>query len=304
MWWMLACGEEAQPKVTDSVEDTAVLDEYAFVFSIAVLADPHISGNAEHTSRLNEAVTWINEHRDSRQIELVSVLGDVGWGSGLAESKALLDQLSIPYVPIIGDNEIQYGDEENFTTVYGPQFDWLSNNTEDWTFAGNAVWNPEEAKDSFFTNMAFTHKGIRFVVLDWASRLPTSEGIWTEFGYLHDFDGGTYPFLQSELANLTETKENAALFLTHIPMTIGSFDSAKMEAITSAVDAYSDKVYANFAGHLHVNVEDPSTERGYEVYVTNAVWDDTITIRMLDVYQNANSVYFEQEVIEFAWSGE
>ena len=42
------------------------------------------------------------------------------------------------------------------------------------------------------------------------------------------------------------------LFLTHIPMTVGSFNSANMESITAAVEAYSDKVYANFAGHLHM----------------------------------------------------
>ena len=55
---------------------------------------------------------------------------------------------------------------------------------------------------------------------------------------------------------------------------------------------------------MHVNVEDDTRERGYEVYVTNAVWDDVITIRMLDVYQNSNAVYFEQELIGFPWSGE
>ena len=45
-------------------------------------------------------------------------------------------------------------------------------------------------------------------------------------------------------------------------------------------------------------------ERGYDLYITNAVWDDTITIRLLDVYQNADRVHFEQELIEFEWSGE
>ena len=45
-------------------------------------------------------------------------------------------------------------------------------------------------------------------------------------------------------------------------------------------------------------------ERGYDLYITNAVWDDTITIRLLDVYQNDHRVHFEQELIEFEWSGE
>lgn len=304
MFWLLACNGGTEPKNTDTAVDTAVVDEMAFVFSIAVLADPHISGNAEHTARLQEAIAWINEHRESRQIELVPVLGDVGWGVGLTDSKTLLDGLQVPYIPIIGDNEIQYGDEENFTTVYNEQFEWLSENTEAWTFGGGAVWNPEEAKDSFFTNMAFTHKGVRLIALDWASRLPSSEGIWTEFGYIHDFEGGTKAFLESELSMISASKEGATLFLTHIPMMIGSFDAEKMDVISTTVEAYTDRIYANFAGHMHVNVEDDSRDRGYEVYVTNAVWDDVITIRMLDVYQNSNAVYFEQELIEFPWSGE
>ena len=304
MFWLLACNGGSESKSVETVEDTAVVDEMEFVFSIAVLADPHISGNAEHSARLQEAIAWINEHRENRQIELVPVLGDVGWGVGLSESKELLEQLEVPYIPIIGDNEIQYGDEENFTTVYNDQFQWLSENTEAWTFGGGAVWNPEEVKESFFTNMAFTHKGIRLIALDWASRLPSSEGIWTEFGYLHEFEGGTKEFLESELPILTESKQSSTLFLTHIPMTIGSFNSAQMDSITTTVAAYSDRIYANFAGHMHVNVEDDTRDRGYEVYVTNAVWDDVITIRMLDVYQNSNAVYFEQELIEFPWSGE
>lgn len=304
MFWLLACNDGTVPKNPDILEDTAIVDELEFVFSIAVLADPHISGNTEHAARLQEAIAWINEHRESRQIELVPVLGDVGWGVGLSESKVLLDSLDVPYIPIIGDNEIQYGDEENFTTVYDAQFEWLSENTEAWTFGGGAVWNPEEAKDSFFTNMAFTHKGVRLIALDWASRLPSSEGIWTEFGYIHDFEGGTKTFLESELPMISESKEGSTLFLTHIPMMIGSFDAEKMDVISTTVEAYSDRIYANFAGHMHVNVEDETRDRGYEVYVTNAVWDDVIAIRMLDVYQNSNAVYFEQELIEFPWGGE
>ena len=85
---------------------------------------------------------------------------------------------------------IQYGDEtlQLYTMI---SFNGFPEDAEAWTFGGGAVWNPEEVKESFFTNMAFTHKGSRLIALDWASRLPSSEGIWTEFGYLHEFEGGT-----------------------------------------------------------------------------------------------------------------
>ena len=153
--------------------------------------------------------------------------------------------------------------------------------------------------------MAFTHKenSIDCVGLG-ITAYQVVRVFGQEFGYLHEFEGGTKEFLESELPILTESKQGSTLFLTHIPMTIGSFNSAQMDSITTTVAAYSDRIYADFAGHMHVNVEDDTRERGYEVYVTNAVWDDVITIRMLDVYQNSNAVYFEQELIEFPWSGE
>jgi hypothetical protein len=77
-----------------------------------------------------------------------------------------------------------------------------------------------------------------------------------------------------------------------------------MDAFEVTLAPYTDQIYANFAGHLHVNVDEENIERGYDLYITNAVWDDTITIRLLDVYQNADRVHFEQELIEFEWSGE
>jgi hypothetical protein len=103
---------------------------------------------------------------------------------------------------------------------------------------------------------------------------------------------------------LTDGRQNSTLFLTHIPMSVGSFNSEQMNAFDTLLAPYTDLIYANFAGHLHVNVEEENMDRGYNLYVSDAVWDDVITIRMLDVYQNEERVQFEQEVIEFTWSGE
>lgn len=87
-------------------------------------------------------------------------------------------------------------------------------------------------------------------------------------------------------------------------MSVGSFNSEQMDAFEVMLAPHTDRIYANFAGHLHVNVEEENIDRGYDLHVTDAVWDDTITIRLLDVYQNEQRVQFEQELIEFAWSGE
>ena len=65
MFWLLACNGGSESKSVETAEDTAVVDEINLFFSIAVLADPHISGNAEHSARLQEAIAWINEHREN-----------------------------------------------------------------------------------------------------------------------------------------------------------------------------------------------------------------------------------------------
>jgi len=84
-------------------------------FSFAVVADPHIGGSADHYSKLNTAVDWIISNKDSRDIELVFVVGDIAWGGprsrrNLRQAKEMLDRLAgagIAYLPVIGDNEIQ-----------------------------------------------------------------------------------------------------------------------------------------------------------------------------------------------------
>ena len=88
MFWWFACNGSI-PKEPVPEDSGSHISEPEFVFSIAILADPHISGSAEHSARLNQAIEWINEHHESRQIELVPVLGDVGWETGLSEHYAI-----------------------------------------------------------------------------------------------------------------------------------------------------------------------------------------------------------------------
>ena len=69
MLWLLACGEGVQ-SVEDTAAETVVEEtELSYQFTIAILADPHVSGTPEHTARLEDAITWINEHAEDRQID-------------------------------------------------------------------------------------------------------------------------------------------------------------------------------------------------------------------------------------------
>ena len=302
----LGCGEKIASEDTAVRADSAFLpSEPSFQFSIAMIADPHIGGGGEHSERLRQTVQWLNAHQDSRSIELVFVLGDVGWREGLAESKQLLDELNIIYVPIIGDNEVHFGDEENFGTVYGPQYEHLSESVTDWyKEGGGAIWNPEHDQDSFFYNYAFTHKGLRLVSVDWASR--SDDSFFGEMGDLHDFDGGTWDFFENEIIGSQEQKNDSLLIMSHIPMYLGpgSFDQAEAEQVAALTQSYTDRIFGNFSGHFHINAEGVFEEAGFEYYVTNAIWDDQITVRMVEVWENEVAFTFQQEVIEFEYEPE
>ena len=294
-----SCQEKAP--ISEAIDSGAEISAPSFQFSIAVLADPHIAGGGEHSERLMQTVQWINEQKESRNIAMVVVLGDVGWDEGLVESKELLDELEMPYVPVIGDNEVYYGDEANFGTVYGPQYELLSTTFDDWNKDGEAVWNPEEEEDSWFYNFAFSHKGLRLITADWSAR--TDAPYFSEMGDLHDFAGGTWTFFESEIQSLQGRKENSVIMLSHIPMFMspGSFDVAESERIAGLTNAYSDFIYADFAGHFHVNVDSELEDGGFEVFVTDAIWDDEITIRMLEVWENELEFSYVHEMIEFQY---
>jgi len=99
-------------------------------YSIILLADPHVSNDGEHRERLSRTVDWINAHQEEEQIEVVFILGDVGWGEGLEIAKEELLKLNMPFVPVIGDNEVHFGDEMRFFDVFSDVYTMLRNDLQ------------------------------------------------------------------------------------------------------------------------------------------------------------------------------
>ena len=69
--------------------------------------------------------------------------------------------------------------------------------------------------------------------------------------------------------------------------------------VTSAAltSAWADTLWANFAGHLHLDAEIALPESGYDVYVTDAVWDDSVTLRVVEVWTtNLRASYVVEQV--------
>jgi hypothetical protein len=263
------------------------------LFSMAVITDTHITTSPENVERLTAAVDWIDDHAVERQIELVLVLGDIGWEGGLAEAKSLLDELDVPYVPIVGDNELHAGDDEAFHTTFTPQFTALGDRLDNWRHASVPVWDTEAEMDVWLQNLAFDYRGLHLFAVDLCIRGDNT--IMGEFGDLHEFEGGTWPWLEDQLAVLEPTRQQSIILLSHIPMFQGVLDNDEMPMVEALLEPLSEYVYANLAGHLHGNLVREGA--GFDVYVTDATHDDDNTVRLIEVEGNGQRYAYTHNLV-------
>lgn len=70
-----------------------------------------------------------------------------------------------------------------------------------------------------------------------------------------------------------------------------------MERLTGVVAPSGARIAANYAGHLHVSIEQTDLETGYDLYVTDAIHDDDLTIRVVTVSGNGRRMTFSQELV-------
>lgn len=305
-WLLLAVAAQACEPPTDddpvdSDPDTDLADTDPIVtggdFSFVVFADPHVTSDSDHADRLREAVAWVEREREARGIELVLVAGDTAWSQGLPIFVDVMDDLSIPWVPMIGDNEIQVGDEEAYHEAVSPQLEALGADLPGWTRLDAPVANPETGRDAWFQGFGFTWGGVTFVGFDIAARVI--DPLWGEFAYLHDFPGGSLPFLAERLDALPVGPREDVVVLTHNPMlwTAGGFDPVAQERLMEVVEPYGDRVALALGGHLHLDVEWVEDAQPYEVALTDAIWDDEIRVRVVDVTLDGRTFRYAHETV-------
>ncbi len=266
--------------------------------SFVVFADPHISSDPEHEVRLSAAVDWVNGIAVERNVHFVAVVGDIGWGEGLPVAKALLDGLDTPYLPVLGDNAIHKGYEQAFADTFAPQYALLADTFPGFVRGPLEVDNPVHENTSWFQNFAFDHEGMRFVGLDWCSR-NHDDPVASEMADLHDFDGGTLPWFREEIDTLELGPDENVVLFSHHPMLQqpGGFFVDDWDAILAAVSPAQHRVAAAFAGHLHLNQEVLDNDAGYDVFVTDATWDDENTVRLVEVWGNNARFELRQELV-------
>ncbi len=290
----LACA--GAPPVDDSAALKETVAEPVLKFRFAAIADPHVyTAEGEHVDRLNETVDWINAEAAALDLRLVLVLGDVAWSEGFAAARDALDRLELPYVPITGDNEIQVGDEAVYYDTFADHYAALADELDGFGLGAAPVPNPEYGGESWFTNLGFTYEGLRFVGVDWAARVI--DPLLGERGHLHDFTGGTLPFLREEL---DASDGQSMVLFSHIPMHMspGGFTVDDFNVLIDTLAPHSEAVWADLAGHYHADAEQAVEEAGYTLYVTDAVWDDAMTVRIVEVYEVNGVMTFATETVE------
>jgi hypothetical protein len=295
---LLGCPPPTEDDTQDSQPlDTGEIAPFEELFAFAVLADPHLYGSTDNDARAEAAVAWVNANAAARGIELVLIVGDIAWNTGTETAPALFDAFEVPWVPITGDNEIQSSDSQAFFEAFEPQWQALGTQLDGYSYAPMPVDNPDYEDPSWFTNMSFEHGGVTFLGLDWCTRYVG--GVFGEMADLHDFEGGTWPWFELALQGLDSTALDSVVMFSHHPMHLspGAFDLEEMAALEGLVLPWSDQVYASFGGHYHVDGDQQPEDGLWDVFVTDATWDDDIRLRLVTVSGNGARFAYEHELI-------
>ena len=252
-------------------------------FSIVVIADPHCTGSQEHWDRLDSAVNWINANKTAKKIELVVIVGDIAWGgNNLSVARQKLDGLTTPYLPVIGDNEVNDGDEVTFNTVFSSHFDSLAALFgSSWDKSPIPVQDPRTNEYLYLQNYSFDYKGLHIICTDWGTRNP-GPGLESEQAELFDFEGGTWPWFKQDIESSIGDIKNNILVFSHHPMHVspaypliksdlGAFSVNDFKTITSFTLEFQDYYYANYAGHYHIPWNQDIKEGGYKLYVVRSL---------------------------------
>jgi len=290
-----AGGNDGVSVPDDTGDDTgAPLPDAEFVFRYAILADPHVVDEGAHALRLQDAVRAIEALPSAERPELVFILGDIAWGGGWGPAHGALDALGMPWVPVLGDNPIQAGEEQVFEQIFTGHLDAVGSDLPGWVRADRPV-TTMDGEELWLQNSRLDWKGVRFVAMDINTRYIGTG--WGEFPDLFDLPGGTLPFIGESLATTPEGPADRVVLLSHMPLVPG-LTLEEQDQLLATLAPYPDMVWGNHAGHLHGNGEATWAEADLQIRTTDATWDDVNTFRLVDVWSNGASFDYRDTLVE------
>ena len=237
---------------------------------------PHKSFTGYSVQRLKKAVEWINENAKKLDIHFVAVTGDLtdsGERSEFMKCKELLDMLTVPYIPLIGNHDVwPYISEEIESShpngdsvlneIFSETFDNLKTFFQNWNDGtkNTRIFNPETKSYNYLQNFSFQYKDHVFIFGDFSSRYhatyPPGPGIGPQAN-LMDFEGGSWDWWKREIQQHSSKKKNNVFLFSHHPPTkdpwafVNSFSFREYRKITRFLHHHKHQLAAWFAGHIH-----------------------------------------------------
>ena len=274
---------------------------------------------------LRNSVNWINANCQQSKIRFVIITGDITDSAEKSEflkAKEILDSLSVPYVPMLGNHDVwpytasagtrfPIGDRY-FSKVFGSQFEKLKDLLPGWDDGTRSIpiWNGEADSASgadvgcvsYFQNFAFDYGGYHFICGDFNTRnfAINGKGAMPE-GDLFDSSKcrGTWPWFKGHFnASPGKASKNMLMF-SHQPFSFNSilnFDSIEYGTITGFLGSGDNRDFTGVCagGHIHLDYEYHISDRGKEVcpaFWTGANKYGTGHLRVVDVWGKTANNY-------------
>jgi len=279
------CGAYAGIKTSDL---NSAEPGYSWKFSYVQLTDIHIGhGTTDYASpgyddtlsgvtegrpekNLREAVEYINAHRGKLKIKFVVVTGDIthhAQRSEFLKAREILNGLSIPYVPVIGNHDVwpfSSGGEAApspigglyFREIFAQEFARLKTFFPEWQDAYVPPQSATATATGYLQNYAFRYDGYWFAAPDIIGRAhaPTVGSPVTVDLFKHE--GGTWDWLSRYYSSSTAEKKHIVV-LAHYPITSEDFKGERLfqreyEAIAGLLSSREAIGLWN-SGHMHRN---------------------------------------------------